>query len=341
MMDSKKPGPGQIPQSQQVTIVHAAPQEMGPPSPDFLQIIEKRNLAMTRILEYAVSATHAGQWVDQNGKPWPTGAACEVMARRCAVSWKNVETTKRASDDDKGSFYIYECRATFFLAGGFDSIEAVGTCSSRDTFLGTETRAGRPLSEIDEGNVMKAAFTNMEVNGVTRLLGVRHLTWERLAELGIDRAGVAARVENETGARGGGDSSSEWTVPFGRDKGKKLSEVSDLSFFVKKYAADIADPAKAKWADRNKKTLADIKAEMARRTGAVRAPTDTAAKMAVAPTPYEKAKALCVAAGVKEPNKFIKGVTGKDHSSKVTEEDAAKVADAIDVLRLEKQGESL
>ncbi len=338
-MDSKKPGQGQIPQSQQVTIVHAAPHDTVAPSADFLQHIERRNNAMTRILEYAVSATHAGQWVDQNGKPWPTGPACEVMARRCAVSWKDVQITKKASEDDKGSFYIYELKATFFLQGGADSIEAIGTCSSRDTFLGTETREGRALSEIDEGNVMKAAFTNMEVNGITRLLGVRMLTWEKLAELGVNRSDVGAKVEHQKGSRGGGEK-AEWTARYGRETGKKLSEVQDLGFYVNGIIRDIENPEKAKWLEKNKKDLATLKAEMARRQGEKRAPSESAAKV-VSVGPYDKAKALCVAAGVKEPNKFIKGVTGKDHSSKVNEDDVTKVADAIDVLRLEQKGEAL
>lgn len=333
-MDEKKPA-AQIPQSQQVTIVHAAPQEPPLPSPDFLAIIERRNQAMAKILEYAISSTHSGQWVDQNGRPWPTAAACEVMARRCAVSWKDVGTEKRASQDNKGSFYIYESRATFYLPGGFDSIETVGTCSSRDTFLGTETKAGRDLSDIDEGSVMKAAYSNMIVNGVTRLLGVRMLTWELLAKLGINQSSVQ-RIDYNAGAKGGGTSGSPDTVKIGRDKGKTLAEISDLSWLLGVYTKDLADPAKAKFKTANQKWLETIKAEMARRANSQ---AGTVPKTE-ASTPWERIKSLCAVAGITKPGEFTRSVTLKDHSSKMTEEDVVKVADAIDLQRQQAAGEA-
>jgi hypothetical protein len=51
-----------------------------------------------------------------------------------------------------------------------------------------------PASEVDPTNIVKAAYSNMLVNAVTRVLGIRGLTWEDLERLGFDRT-RAARVQ--------------------------------------------------------------------------------------------------------------------------------------------------
>lgn len=251
------------------TIEVAKPQAAGVEI-DPLAIMEQRNKMLERVLEYAISATHADQWVNQNGKPWPTAAAAEVMARRCAVRIRDVKSKKIQSSDDRGPFYFYLVEATVSLPGEWDSIEAMGTCSSRDQFLGTETKEGRPLSDIEEGDILKAAYSNLVVNGVTRLLGVRNLTWERLGQLGIDQAG-ATKIEYRQGGKGGGANAdtSLLTIPFGRNKGKKLSEIekSDLDWLAKRAEEDVAknDP---KWHAKNLAWQAAIKTELARRAPA-------------------------------------------------------------------------
>jgi hypothetical protein len=54
------------------------------------------------------------------------------------------------------------------------------------------------LPEVDETNIMKAAYSNMMVNGITRLLGIRNLTWEQLEKYGINKDGVS-KVEYRNG----------------------------------------------------------------------------------------------------------------------------------------------
>lgn len=274
--EKKKRTEEQPQQIQRVEVVRevAAPSPMGI---DPLIIIEQRNKLLERILHYAIAATHPGQWFDQNGKPWPGAAGAEVMARRCAVSIRETRCQKRLSQDDKGQFYIYEYTGTFALPGSYDSIEAVGTCSSRDQFLGTETQQGRQLSEIDEGNIQKAAYSNMMVNGVTRLLGVRHLTWEQLDALGI-KQGEVQKVEYNSGSKGGGGKADPTAQPlkFGRGKGKAIAEQDDenLRWYRDAFAKDIADPAQSKWKQRNEKLLAAADAEIAKRNKAIDSPQE-------------------------------------------------------------------
>ncbi len=306
-----------------VEIVHQPSHPEPAADVDLLAVIERRNEMMGRILDYAIKATHAGQWVDQSGKPYPTAPAAEVMARRCAVSIKNVQTNKVPSSDDKGPFYLYVVTATASLPGGYDSIEAMGTCSSRDTFLGTETKAGRNLSDIDEGNILKAAYSNMLVNAITRLLGVRNITWDRLAELGIDQ-GKVAKVEYHSGSRGGGNSAAP-TVKFGKNKGTPITELSldDLAWQIK-AATDSVAKNDDKWHKKNVEWLETLRSEL---KGRATSKDDGGP----ATTVWDQIKAMLSEAGVTKPGEFVKSVTGKDHSSKLTEEDIPKVREALDV----------
>lgn len=60
---------------------------------------------------------------------------------------------------------------------------------------------------------------------------------------------------------------SEETVPFGRDKGKKLSEVNDLSWLHRVVTENVNDPGKERWRAKNQELLDAIDAELARRKG--------------------------------------------------------------------------
>lgn len=301
--------------AQRVEILAPIKQDAPPTDADLLAIIERRNQMLERILDYAIRATHAGQWVDQQGKPWPTAAAAEVMARRCAVSVRNVQSNKVPSSDDKGPFYMYVVTATASLPGGYDAIESMGTCSSRDTFLGTQTREGRPLSEIDEGNILKAAYSNMLVNAITRLLGVRNLTWEQLITMGISPDG-AAKVTFNSGSRGGGSSADPALEPlkFGKSKGKTFAELADadLAWYVGCFERDIADPEKAKFKAPTEKKLAAAKAEQAKR--------------ATNKTPWQQIQELGATGGMdtKAIGAQVKALTGKTKTSELSAEDVAK-----------------
>jgi hypothetical protein len=77
-----------------------------------------------------------------------------------------------------------------FSLGG-RTIEVEGTRSSKDSFFNRydynapKVNGKAPLlppSSIDKGDVKKAALTNLYGNGITRILGIRNLTWADLEE---------------------------------------------------------------------------------------------------------------------------------------------------------------
>lgn len=159
---------------------------------DALDLIEKWQTAIKRLLHYAVSATHSGQWVNMGGKPFPTAPAAEVMARRCRLKVGSPVYVLEKLEDEKGHYYMYSCELTASLPGSIDELTATGTCNSRDQFFSRKHGADVPQSEIDPGNIKKSAYSNALMNAVTKLLGVRNLSWQQLAECGIKRSDMAS-----------------------------------------------------------------------------------------------------------------------------------------------------
>lgn len=157
-----------------------------------LKIAERNEKLAKKIKLLAIKQTNPKDWVDQDGKPYLQSTGAEKVARLFGISWRICKgyPDKEIHKDDAGSYYIYTCKGEFFMGG--NSIEAMGTCSQRDKFFGHKGGELKAESEIDVTNIIRKAVTNMEVNGITRILGIRNLTWEELAECGIRQAGSNA-----------------------------------------------------------------------------------------------------------------------------------------------------
>ena len=171
-----------------------------------LKIAERNEQLAKKIKLIAIKQTNPKDWVDQDGKPYLQSTGAEKVARVFGISWRICDgyPKRETHKDEAGSYYMYYSKGEFFMGGS--TIEAVGTCSQRDKFFGQKGGEFRSESEIDVTNIIRKAVTNMEVNGITRILGIRNLTWEELAEAGLKqdqsaqvnyktKAGEAAEVE--------------------------------------------------------------------------------------------------------------------------------------------------
>lgn len=69
------------------------------------------------------------------------------------------------------------------------------------------------------------------------------------------------------GGGGGATSAGDFEVAFGRDKGKRISEVQDLSWLRGTLERDLADSSKERFHEKARGQLAAIDAELAKRTG--------------------------------------------------------------------------
>lgn len=152
---------------------------------------EKRIEAMKKVKSVVMRLTNYRDWVDQSGKPYLWTSGAEKVARAFGISWRINDPEWEFLD---GGHYICYYKG-FFTLGGV-TIEAIGSRSSKDGFFKKYDKSDKekwvelPPSEIDKGDVKKSAFTNCIGNGVTRLLGIRNLTWEELDEAGIKRDNV-------------------------------------------------------------------------------------------------------------------------------------------------------
>jgi len=152
---------------------------------------EKRVNALNKIKRAALMATNARDWTDQNGNPYLQVSGSEKVGRVFGIAWKIDEPV---FESEESGHFSYTYKGYFTVAGA--TIEAIGTRSSKDGFFKRyagkgEDRKELPPSEIDKGDLKKAAYTNCIGNGITRLLGLRNLTWDDLKEFaGIDKSQV-------------------------------------------------------------------------------------------------------------------------------------------------------
>lgn len=178
------------------------------PASDALEIIERRNKLWEKVMAVAIKSTSTSDWIDQDGKPWLQGSGSEKVARRFGVRIFDIEQVREDLEDDRGKYYLYTTMGKVSLPGVQDIIEVIGTCSSRDKFLGTNNDESkyRKYEDVDVGNIKKKSYTNFVGNGITRLLGLRNLTWEDLGKYGI---------------------SSKGKTKVSYDKGKKKSSIKE------------------------------------------------------------------------------------------------------------------
>jgi hypothetical protein len=218
---------------------------------DVLAIAEKRSTMLKRFIELSLKHTNKTDWVDQNGKPYLTASGSEKIARLFGVKVHSVNYRKVHSQDDRGDFYIYEYTGVAELPSKFDSIEAVGTCTSRDVFFAKKGQEWRKLSEIDESNIMKAAYSNLLVNAITRLLGIRNMTWEQVEVAGVFKRSDVQKVEYQNGGKVGGYliSDAQGKRLYAKMRDAKVGDDILKEYLKKNYGIESKKDIKREWYD--------------------------------------------------------------------------------------------
>lgn len=153
---------------------------------------ERRIQAINKIKTIALKVTNPGDWVDESGKPYLQVSGAEKVGRLFGISWRVEPPTMIPEDDGH-----YSCMHKGRFSMGAVEIEAIGLRSSRDPFFSRKKERDIPPSEVDRTNVIMASYTNCVGNGITRLLGIRNLTYEDLKAAGIDTDKIK-KVERQT-----------------------------------------------------------------------------------------------------------------------------------------------
>ncbi len=185
---------------------------------------EKRIDAVIKIKKVALKVTNARDWTDQQGNPYLMASGSEKIANLFNISWRIDEPI---FDQDSDGHYTYTFKGYFSLGGG-RTIEAEGSRSSRDNFFvqykykdekGNKLpdRQEIPITErTNKRDVKMAALTNLLGNGITRILGIRNLTWEDLKEF----AGITKEQVTSIQYKKGGEPLQE---PKKKDSNKPIN----------------------------------------------------------------------------------------------------------------------
>jgi hypothetical protein len=146
------------------------------------QQAEQRIDAVIKIKKMALKVTNPRDWTDQGGNPYLQVSGAEKIANLFNISWRIDEPICETEDDGHFTFtYV----GTFTIPGR--SIQVTGSRSSKDPFFKkykyeNGSKVEQPISAIDRRDVKMAAMTNLLGNGITRLLGIRNLTYNDLKE---------------------------------------------------------------------------------------------------------------------------------------------------------------
>lgn len=167
---------------------------------EIAQQAERRIDAVKKIKTMALRLTNYHDWTDQGGKPYLQVSGAEKIARLFGISWR-FTTDKIQRLDEEGGHFSYQVSMEFVMSGA--SVEFQGSRSSKDPFFSKKHGKEIPPQEIDRSDVMKAAITNTIGNGITRLLGIRNLTWDDLKQSGVDINKIGI-VEYKNGSKDGG-----------------------------------------------------------------------------------------------------------------------------------------
>lgn len=228
---------------------------------------EKRVAAIMQIKKISLSITNARDWTNQQDRPYLQVSGAEKIANLFNVSWRIDEPRLEFEDD---GHFTYTYKGVFSMGGR--SIEVEGSRSSKDPFFkkyewkdGVKTE--KPISAIDKRDVKMAAMTNLFGNGISRLLGIRNLTWEDLLQFAKIKKEDCAGVEykkggakpdlkepqkkTENGAAPAGDAISEAQrkrfYAIAKSAGKSDEEIKNyLKFIGVEHTKDIP---KAKYDD--------------------------------------------------------------------------------------------
>jgi len=197
---------------------------------------EKRIEAVKKMKSLALAVTNAYDWTDQNGKPYLQCSGGEKVARLFGVNWR-IDPPERQVHED--GHFTYKYKGRFELRSTI--IEVVGSRCSRDGFFTRRYKDDKPYdlpaSEVDEGNVMKAAYTNCIGNGVTRLLGIRNMTWEEIERFAKFKKSDVTSIQYKKH----GDRGSVTSPPKTGSSGKMTDKQGKAIYAIGKNDFDMSD----------------------------------------------------------------------------------------------------
>tara|TARA_Y100000310_G_scaffold345177_1_gene462390 strand:- start:4356 stop:5285 length:930 start_codon:yes stop_codon:yes gene_type:complete len=171
--------------------------------------IEERVTQYQGILRAVLKLTKPQDWVkfsstDTTGRKWEIyrldGFGAKRLMRPLGISVSAVSRERISMEDDKGSFYLWVYSGVARMGGNEFYVE--GRASSRDKFFAIKDKQLKPLSDVDQKNIMTAAYNELLKKAVVNFLGLGNFTLEDLKELGFDTSKLVRGHEFKGGKSG-------------------------------------------------------------------------------------------------------------------------------------------
>lgn len=184
---------------------------------EYTELVKVRAEEIMKRRVLAVSYTNQHHWNNIEGHPYLNKSGASMLMRIFRVAELDRVVVRTWHEDELGKYYQYECKSVFDAGGEYDRVRSLGTRNQRGKFFATKKEVetgedGKPimltgkngtkypkkksvrkdLSEIDPGNIQKAAITNCLVNGIQALLAIEGITWEEVSEM----TGTKVRQDN-------------------------------------------------------------------------------------------------------------------------------------------------
>lgn len=149
-------------------------------------------------------------------------AGAERIGSRFNISYDSpdVEKTEFSDEHGPGYTYVFTGTATLRHGGTKKTCYTEGSFSTRDKFLGFANGKWRPLSEINESNIRRAAYHIWTGNAIKALLGIRKVPKVEYARI---MAG-AGRNPADSGAVNRGRGTQGGTTADDSPKQRELAE---------------------------------------------------------------------------------------------------------------------
>lgn len=141
-------------------------------SEELLEIATKRVEFFDKVTKLSLKRTSVHDWVDQNGKPYLQATGAEKLMALWGIYTQDV--TIHIDMDATTGFPIYEVTGRVGSRTLGTEMDVIGGRNANDKFYQDQlAKTGR----LDLLDVRKAAYSNWLVNAITRIIGMRGLTW--------------------------------------------------------------------------------------------------------------------------------------------------------------------
>jgi hypothetical protein len=152
-----------------------------------VKYLEIQKEAFKKLRVILIGYTRAKDWINLDGQPYLQESGAQAIGGGpIPISITGMKSEKVWEENNKGRYYkwIYGAVSTNLITGRKMDVE--GICTSRDKFFGKVSGVFKAIEDIEERSIMEKARTNLYRNAITRVLGLRNITWDELSSANID-----------------------------------------------------------------------------------------------------------------------------------------------------------